>query len=229
MASIQPFCGISDYSKNGLIYNIDAGLYSSYSGSGTTWSDISGNANNATLTAAPTYSQTSAAGYGSFAFNGSTQYVTSAGLTIPTNFTHEVWLKSQNGVVISENGASGYHLSNMEVVAGVMKVGYWNGSVASSINLSTLTAGNWYHVVMTFTSPSSLVGYINGAQSNTGTITKSNPTSGLFYYYAHSDTTNFGSGAYFSGSIAKAAFYNRALTASEVSQNFNYGRGRFGI
>jgi hypothetical protein len=40
---------------DGLVLCLDAGNPKSYTGSGTTWTDLSGNGNNGTLTNSPTY------------------------------------------------------------------------------------------------------------------------------------------------------------------------------
>jgi hypothetical protein len=56
-----------------LLLNFDAGIVSSYAGSGTTWTDLSGNGYNATLINGPTYSTS---GGGSIAFDGSNERTT---------------------------------------------------------------------------------------------------------------------------------------------------------
>ena len=40
---------------------------------------------------------------------------------------------------------------------------------------------------------------------------------------------NFSSGRYFNGQIGPILIYNRALSASEVLQNYNRLKGRFGL
>lgn len=57
--------------QSGLVLNLDAGVSDSYPGSGTTWSDLSGNANNGTLTNGPTYNS---ANGGSIVFDGVDDY-----------------------------------------------------------------------------------------------------------------------------------------------------------
>ena len=57
---------------SGLLLQLDAGNPTSYSGSGTTWTDLSTYENNATLTGSPTFTDVGSASY--FSFNGSTQY-----------------------------------------------------------------------------------------------------------------------------------------------------------
>jgi hypothetical protein len=58
--------------QSGLVLNLDAGVSSSYPGSGTTWTDLSGNGNTGTLTNGPTYNS---ANGGSLVFDGVDDYV----------------------------------------------------------------------------------------------------------------------------------------------------------
>jgi hypothetical protein len=59
---------------NGLVLCLDAANRKSYPGSGTTWTDLSGNGNNGTLTNGPTYSS---ANGGSLSFDGTNDVVNS--------------------------------------------------------------------------------------------------------------------------------------------------------
>jgi hypothetical protein len=84
--------------NNGLLLYLNAGNTSSYSGSGTTWYDLSGNNNHGTLRAngagaLPIFAN------GSFAFNGSSSYVSIASSVIPNtgSFTISTWAKMPPG------------------------------------------------------------------------------------------------------------------------------------
>ena len=59
---------------SGLVLCLDAANPRSYSGTGTTWTDLSGNGYNGTLVNSPTFSQ------GVFTFNGSTNYINVSGV-----------------------------------------------------------------------------------------------------------------------------------------------------
>ena len=80
----------SDIVLNGLTLNIDANSSTSYNGSGTTWSDISGNTANITLVNTPTYSSGNPS---YFTFNGANQYGTGtkANVIPTTAYTKMVW------------------------------------------------------------------------------------------------------------------------------------------
>jgi hypothetical protein len=69
---------------NGLLLYVN-GSSDVYSGTGTTWSDLSTYNNNATLTGSPTYNV--GTGGGSFAFNGSTQYAPVTAALLNTTYT----------------------------------------------------------------------------------------------------------------------------------------------
>ena len=77
---------------NGLVLYLDAANPTSYSGTGTTWTDLSGNGNNGTLMNSPIYSATSG---GNFVFNGSNTYVY-APITKAASCTFSAWAKSTN-------------------------------------------------------------------------------------------------------------------------------------
>ena len=74
---------------DGLALCLDAGNTKSYSGSGTTWNDLSGNGNTGTLTNGPTYSSDNG---GSIFFDGTNDYVSLVdNLGDPQQFTIEFW------------------------------------------------------------------------------------------------------------------------------------------
>jgi hypothetical protein len=193
------------------------------------WADLIGNGNNGELVNGPTYSS------GSIVFDGSNDSI-----IIPENSalntqtpTVEVWVKTnattQNGFWFEKGQVNTQYSLFQE--GGVIQ---WRMNLDGSVNnLSTTTAtymntSNWYQVVGTYTSGTRRV-YINGvlvgSDAQTGTITtNANGMSiGVFGGY------NGARGYYYSGNIASVKIYNKALTAAEVSQNFNALRGRYGI
>ena len=78
--------------KDGLVLHLDAANYKSYPGSGTTWSDLSGNGNNGTLTNGPTFDS---GNRGSIVFDGSNDFVylsNPSSLAFGTgDFSIEIW------------------------------------------------------------------------------------------------------------------------------------------
>ena len=79
----------------------------------------------------------------------------------------------------------------------------------------------WYHIALTC-----------GGSSKKGYVNSVNTLSQTFTSYYPNNTYNLGIGGNLrelNGNIAQVSIYNRALTASEIQQNFNALRGRFGI
>jgi len=98
--------GGSGIVTDNLVQHLDAGDASSYNGSGTTWSDISGQGVHATLYNSPTYSSTE--GGGSFSFDGVNDYAlfdnSVVGPIRPSEselnsdgFTIQAWIKQDVG------------------------------------------------------------------------------------------------------------------------------------
>ena len=84
---------------NGLVLALDAANKKSYPGSGTVWSDLSGNANTGTLTNGPTFDSSN---NGSIDFDGTDDFVECSKIS-STNFTNSVWMKVDskdiNGII----------------------------------------------------------------------------------------------------------------------------------
>jgi hypothetical protein len=204
---------------------LDAGNSRSYPGSGTTWSDLSGNGNNGTLTNGPTYNS---ANYGSIVFAGdddcvvvnnnasilsSTSY-TKIACFYPTSFT--------TGNNIISGGNSGQHAFWL-AGGNKLNAGH-NGSWSTVVSSTTLSLNTWYYGAVTFNTTTGWILYLNGVQEATNTSTTTFTGNGEILVGAYSTGANV-----FTGRIATTQVYNRALTAAEVQQNFNALRGRFGI
>lgn len=218
-----------------LMLQLDAANTLSYPGSGTTWSDLSGNGKNYTLTNGPTYSSTNG---GVIIFAGaSSQYATSAttlfNSTTFNTYTMSIWVYPTGaGNIVQVDGQqtpnSGYHYSAIEIsAAGVIKFGQWTGAM-TTIATSTQALNVWYNLVITYTGTTATA-YVNGTSVGTATIGWSSPGANTFMALMSTDTTNMGTGGYVSGRIGVFMVYNRGLSATEVSQNFSALRGRYGI
>jgi hypothetical protein len=177
-----------------LLVNLDAGNTSSYSGSGNTWYDLSGNGYNTTLYGSPTYSSTNG---GSLAFNSftSTQYAEIIGYTQTsvTAYTISAWLKTTSNyqAIICQNrglasGTSGKSLTlgltpylNNTGSLGTSSAGRvffaadTDASVISIYSNASVNDGNWHNVVGVFyratgtVSFSSFRIYIDGSLAST--------------------------------------------------------------
>jgi hypothetical protein len=214
---------------DGLVLLLDAANPVSYPGSGTTWTDLSGNGNNGTLTNGPTYTS---ANDGSLVFDGVDDYVLTSTINhnIGTgNFTYSAWvyptgLKGAGATLCAFMGNGnyaptfGFDLNGYPSQLGFFWSG-WNGFG------TTLSLNQWYCVTMTRVG-TLITGYLNAnacpVTYNVGFSMDNDRyvigRSGVDYA---PDT--------FKGNISQVSIYNRALTATEIQQNFNTTRSRFGI
>ena len=230
-ATISGGINLGDYVPvvtSGLQMQLDAGNPSSYSGSGSTWSDLSGNGYNATLYNSPTYS---ASNGGYLTFNGVNQDArTTLFNNSITNVTMQVWINVTLNTVgcYFGNGSDpgGYHLGISQYFASPitnareMLYGYirW-------IPTGTTYTSGWQLVTMALNGSSTPFMYINGtligSYPGTAPIV---PTAG----------TGFCIGSqwgfrYSQMSVSAAYFYNRFLNSNEVDQNFQALRGRYTV
>ena len=223
--------------STGLQLYLDAGNASSYPGSGTTWTDLSGNGKNYTLTNGPTYSSSNG---GIITFAGaSSQYATSAATlfnsTTFNTYTMNLWAYPTGaGNFVQVNGQAtpntAYHYSAIEISAGgTISFGQWTGSLpVTTIATSTQSLNAWYNLVITYNGTTATA-YVNGTSVGSTNIIWSSPGANTFMALMAIDTTNMGTGAYASGSLGAFMVYNRGLTADEVTTNFNALRSRYGI
>jgi hypothetical protein len=207
---------------NGLVLCLDAGNTKSYPGSGTTWTDLSGNGNTGTITNGPTYSSSNG---GSLVFDGvnDSVYMTNPGIS--QTFSVSSWINCTNVAssnnIVSKNGPYFMRIVSSKVRFNVLTDGGWlfqDGTTVLSNNV-------WYNLTMVYDG-STWKGYINSnlefSVPKTGLITSN---SSLYIGY----TPDVGEQAGFNGNISQVSIYNRALTASEIQQNYNATKSRFGL
>jgi hypothetical protein len=220
-----------------LMVWVDAGQTSSYPGTGITWTDLSGNGKNYTLTNTPTYSSTLGGGVITFA-GASSQYATTAttlfNSTTYNTYTMSLWAYPTGaGNFVQVDGQTtpntAYHYSAIEIsAAGVIKFGQWTGAADTVIATSIQSLNAWYNLVITYNGTTATA-YVNGISVGSTNIGWSSPGASTFMALMAIDSTNMGTGAYASGSLGQFMVYNRALLADEVTTNFNALRGRYGI
>jgi hypothetical protein len=222
---------------NGLVLNLDAGQQDSYPGSGTTWTDLSGNGNNGTLTNGPTFNS---ANGGSIVFDGSNDYVTLGtpalmnGVQVPLTIC--MWAKANafstyNTLWGVYNGTTGGLLYSLfRVDSGTLRYFTSNSSGRFQFNGSfapSTSVWNFYVVTVsgTLSSPSVTIYLNSSSQTFSYSTLTSSPNLSVDF--------KIGSNSYgnelWNGNISNVMWYNRALTATEISQNFNALRSRYGI
>ena len=217
-------------SRGALIY-VDAGNTASYPGTGTTWTDLSGNNNNATLVGSPGYSS---ANSGYLTFNGTgSQYgsttaskfnVTYTGKTVivaarMTGFTAGAFrcLFGTNG------GTRNFNTYIYSPSSGVYQIHWSAGSGGGFSNNLPLTTNQWFIAAVTQTT-SGLVSYYFNAQpigTNTGQT--------FIQYAANSGEYVALGDNYWYGDLPVCAVYGRVLSNDEIVQNYRALAPRYGI
>jgi hypothetical protein len=232
---------------SGLVFYVSAAESTSYPGSGTTWTDISTNSNNGTLTNGPTFDSGDG---GSIVFDGTDDYVelgsvdssNAISLAGSTGQTWEAWFnndgsgdayqrifdKSSGG-----NGANGHFFSLGPSPTDGRIYCRVAGSTSDSGDgyfTGMHTAGNWTHVCITRKNDTADTGwnfYSNGVlKGSRSTIDLSVPTNTT---NARIGTWNHAESREFNGKIAVVRLYNKDLSAAEVLQNYNAEKSRYGL
>ena len=206
---------------NGLRFNLDAGKTASYPGTGTTWTDLSGNGNHGTLSGAtlPTYSSDNG---GSFVFNGLTSNVNlnknaSAIGIYDNSYTADAWVYPTD--LSGDRGMFGDEVSaNRQGLHLIFRGGtIHHGHYGSDANIGSVTTNSWWHIVFTFDKATGATKiYKNGVdQGNSGTIGSYIGTSNIHLGQA------YGNSGYFQGKGAVYKMYDRVLSSAEVTTNYN--------
>jgi hypothetical protein len=226
---------------------LDCGNRLSYPTSGTTWTDLSGNNNNGTLTNGPTFNPNN---LGSIVFDGGDDFVnfnTSSLKFNDTDVTMNVWFKTninsntyQDLIVLAsspQNNLMGIlksrsGVNNGSVYATLSQAGNATPLFSNLSGNSLITAGiiNYSAVFTKIGSTYSIFLYRNGVLDNsTATSLTSYDMTTWSDFFAR-----LGSGGptypeILNGNIYISQIYNRALTAQEVLQNYNALKSRFGL
>ena len=211
--------------------NLDAGNASSYPGTGTTWTDLSGQNNTGTLINSPTFNSSNG---GSIAFNGSDQYTITTNTLTLSNATFIAWIYSNstqtafNGIIYSRRDVTNDVAAGMNF-QGSNQLGYeWNGAPNTYSWQSGLIVPNsaWCMVAITIQSTQA-VGYLyqsSGITSATNNV--SHPTLNPVVLNVARDPY---STRLFNGNVGQALTYNTTLTSTELLQNYNATKTRFGL
>jgi hypothetical protein len=222
--------------RSGLVLHLDAANRKSYSGSGTSWNDISGSGNNGTLLNDVGYNSSNK---GIMIFDGTNDYCnianTSIGNFATSDFSVSCWAKAASSADTTRGLFSKYdpHSGNgtgwfIFYRDGIIWVRITQDLAAplemSQIIVSVPTSV-WYNITITRTANYFSL-YINGVLYQTNTTTNIINCSSAGPLRIGS---GYSSGYYYIGDVGAASIYNRALTPLEIRQNFNALRGRYGI
>jgi len=213
---------------DGLVLHLDAANPSSYSGSGSTWVDLSGNGLNATFTnGTPTYSSSNGGRFEFGANNVYAQVATSALFNVGTgDFGIEVWVQfptqvNQYGHLFGLPDQAGSRIFKTDADAN-STLYFFDGSSSYLYQVSnyTVPAGSWRQIVFTRRS-GTVFGYTNGVSRGSQAATSLSLTS-TSVRIRPSITVEYKT-TYFS----KALFYNVGLTDAQVSHNYQRFQERF--
>lgn len=220
--------------KNGLIYYADAGSPNSYYSitGGTTWKDISGNSHSATLFNGITFDSNN---NGSFVFDGTNDFATTS--TNPQlgagAYAISVWFKPtavqvNNAALICVNaGAAANNWQLSFQIIGGGEIYFYPSNVTTFPTGINPPVGSWSNItiVRENTGTNGVKSYYNGVfTAQTTNSTNLNYTAGIQI------GLNRGDNAYFQGNIGQILLYSGyALSATEVLQNYNATKTRFGL
>jgi len=233
--------GGPDIVQDGLVFAIDAGSTRSYPGSGTAVTAITG-VGNGTLTNGAGFDSGNG---GSWTFDGADDYIDfGSNFLVPgisdddtiANFTIDVWVNwdvfaaGSNDEIISwwQSGGNTY----LDAFLGTSRAGggtaanpvirFGDGWANTGVTFTASTdVGKWFNIVAIKTSNNAYV-YINGVLE----ATKGSALSwGFNDYPAIGRHPNYVE--WLDGKVSNLKLYNTALTAAEVTQNYNAEKSRF--
>jgi len=231
---------------DGLVLCLDAANKKSYSGTGTTWTDRSGNGNNGTLNNNPTFNS---ANGGSIDFDGTDDvvgpntfdYDDSVGtFTVCAWLNPDTFTSSNAYAAIINRTDNSNHIFSVYIetssgsgTTGEMSSWFFDTGGAIRQHKSSgncvLNLNEWNFCVWRF---SDAVGYTYDLFNSDGSV---NNTSSATQSIRKDSTSQFtigrwrGGSYYFDGNISGINFYDRKLTDAEVLQNYNATKSRFGL
>ena len=224
---MKTVAGGPNITTNGLVLCLDAADPLSYPGSGTTWRDLSGNGKNGTLQNGPTFDS---ANGGSIVFDGTNDFISLPQSLLPDNFTYSIWAirdgtgnQGTRGIVIS-NGTTYIDVgSNNRILFSLILSG-GSQNLIQSANGVVASVGVWAHYIATYNRQQAKL-YYNGVE-----VGSSNYTLSPINDFNTFRVGGYAGGSYnLNGKISNVQYYDRALSASEVQQNYNATKTRFGL
>ena len=224
---------------DGLILCLDANAKRSYSGSGGTWYDLSGNGYNAVSQASDATTESSFNSAGYFDLDESSDiYFLISGLNnydFGSNVSIEFWIKNTGGDyrAIIQNSGSSSSDDSIDIRFG--REDYYGGANnGTKCNFNLNSSGTflsfyvplnvWTHVCCThngFTMRAYTNGSLFGSASYTGAINQAAYDMKLFRH--------FNTGEDLVNPFAALKIYDRTLSSTEVLQNYEAHKSRFGL
>ena len=212
----------------GLKVYLDALNPASYSGSGTTWYDLSGNGNDVSMqnSGSITWSP-GPIGYFSTVSNG--WFNRTSASNVPTGnspYTLSAWVQlgsswNGNGFMSIGPFGNGNEANAFRAGSTNQLLNYWWGNDLS-VNISVSPTNGWFNAVAKYDGTTRSI-WVNGVLAGSDTPVGHNVTS------SDIQISKTAGNEYLQGNIAQALIYNVALSGSEILANFNASKSRFGL
>ena len=231
---------------NGLVLYLDAANTRSYPGSGTAWNDLSRSGNNGTLVNGPTFNS---ANLGSIVFDGTNDYVdcgNMSSLILSNNqFTANYWVR-----MAGSNRGDLFNIKNFNtpqddigffIDSSNKLYAYFNvqgvvtnngvGSGYASISTTTFLRNTIYNITFGKDASQKIFMYVNGVlDNNTYSTTTNTATVATTPFWIASNKTGATTPTLgWNGNVYNTQIYNRALSSTEILQNYNATKTRFGL
>jgi hypothetical protein len=214
--------GGGGFTTSGLVLHLDAGNPASYPGSGTVWTDLSGYGNNATLTNGPTFNS---ANGGSILFDGSNDYAPTSTNGFPFGSaagTISTWVKASQ----IDNNYRWVFAYGLDVLGASRFLGfngstYYFGGYGDDITAPGFSSNTWVNLTGVYNGTTASM-YVNGVLVAGATNKSWNTINNVSTVGRQTN-----GGEYFNGKIAQVLVYNRALSDTEILNNFNAVKSRF--
>jgi len=219
--------------QDGLVLNLDAGVRDSYGG-GSTVFDLTGT-QNATLENQATFNKERG---GIFSLDGTDEYLSIGTLStiLPAYnaFTLSIWVKPDASASTSTAYSIIAPWSNVNFFLSIYPSNalrfYIKDTASGNFYIQSNSfisnyAGQWKHIVTTYSGANAVIYLDSSVAASTSSLVSISTNTTLQTNIGASRT---GTSTWF-GEIGPVQIYNRALTAAEVSRNFNVTRHRFGI
>ncbi|HVV14996.1 MAG TPA: LamG domain-containing protein [Candidatus Paceibacterota bacterium] len=191
--------------------------------SGSSVTDTSGNGKTMTLTGT---SATSGKTGQARSYNGSSDYGIANLGTQPTSISVSLWFKAnstaEQAIVDFQDSAtpiSSYHMTVLGIKNNALYASYWG---ISNITSAAISAGQWYHAVLTYDNTAHVQNlYLNGVLQSSTSGTWSGPGTLYFYLAQRQQSCSFNdacndNAAFFNGTIDDVKVFSRALSPSDV-------------
>jgi hypothetical protein len=229
-----PSTGTNPVTENLILY-LDATRTASYGGTGTTWTDISGQSNNATLYGSPTFESRR------FTFENDKYALTSQLIPSLSSATFVAWVNPRqdqvnfSGIIFSRQNkgkatgaSSGLNFYTQNLVDNL--VGYtWAGNHSSWNSNLEVPNGSWSMLAVTISSTQAVAYLCNSNGISSATNMASHPAASGLNFFIGNDPIFGTADRAFTGKIATSMVYSTALTADNIRSIFNAQKAAFGL